>query len=148
LSFISLVPEIGTPGLMRGDGKRRQLDDKITYNFWTFNGKVPGPFVRVRVGDTVEVHLKNDEASLMYHSVDFHAATGPGGGAEFTQTEPGQEKVVTFKALIPGLFVYHCATPSVPHHITNGGGQRILCHARRALHRQALRNARASGDGL
>ena len=97
-----------------------QLDDKITYNFWTFNGKVPGPFVRVRVGDTVEVRLKNDEASLMYHSVDFHAATGPGGGAEFTQTEPGQEKVVTFKALIPGLFVYHCATPSVPHHITNG----------------------------
>jgi nitrite reductase (NO-forming) len=97
-----------------------QLDDKITYNFWTFNGKVPGPFVRVRVGDMVEVHLKNDEASLMYHSVDFHAATGPGGGAEFTQTEPGQEKVVTFKALIPGLFVYHCATPSVPHHITNG----------------------------
>jgi nitrite reductase (NO-forming) len=97
-----------------------QLDDKITYNFWTFNGKVPGPLVRVRVGDMVEVHLKNDEASLMYHSVDFHAATGPGGGAEFTQTEPGQEKVVTFKALIPGLFVYHCATPSVPHHITNG----------------------------
>jgi len=97
-----------------------QLDNKITYNFWTFNGKVPGPFVRVRVGDTVEVHLKNDETSLMYHSVDFHAATGPGGGAEFTQTEPGQEKVVTFKALIPGLFVYHCATPSVPHHITNG----------------------------
>src|SRR6516164_3942065 len=48
-----------------------QLDNKITYNFWTFNGKVPGPFVRVRVGDTVEVHLKNDETSLMYHSVDF-----------------------------------------------------------------------------
>src|SRR5215510_5168660 len=97
-----------------------QLDDKTSYNFWTFNGKVPGPFVRVRVGDTVEVHLKNDETSLMYHSVDFHAATGPGGGAEFTQTEPGQEKVVTFRALMPGLFVYHCATPSVPHHISNG----------------------------
>jgi nitrite reductase (NO-forming) len=97
-----------------------QLDSKTTYNFWTFNGKVPGPLVRVRVGDTVEVHLKNDKNSLMIHSVDFHAATGPGGGAEFTQTEPGQEKIVTFKALIPGLFVYHCATPSVPHHITSG----------------------------
>jgi nitrite reductase (NO-forming) len=97
-----------------------QLSEKISYNYWTFNGTVPGPFVRVRVGDTVEVHLKNAADSLMYHSVDFHAATGPGGGAEFTQTEPGQEKVVTFKALVPGLFVYHCATPSVPHHITNG----------------------------
>jgi nitrite reductase (NO-forming) len=93
-----------------------QLDDKTTYNYWTFNGKVPGPFIRVRVGDTVEVSLKNASNSIMIHSVDFHAATGPGGGAEFTQTDPGAEKTVTFKALVPGLFVYHCATPSVPMH--------------------------------
>ncbi|MGA8772050.1 MAG: copper-containing nitrite reductase [Rhodomicrobium sp.] len=97
-----------------------QLDDKTTYNYWTFNGKIPGPFIRVRVGDTVEVSLKNASNSIMIHSVDFHAATGPGGGAEFTQTDPGAEKTVTFKALVPGLFVYHCATPSVPMHITNG----------------------------
>ena len=97
-----------------------QLDSKTTYNFWTFNGKVPGPFIRARVGDTLEVHLKNDANSIMIHSVDFHAAIGPGGGAEFTQADPGQEKIVTFKALVPGLYVYHCATPSVPHHITNG----------------------------
>ncbi len=62
---------------------------------------MPGPFIRVRVGDTLEVHLKNDQNSLMIHSVDFHAAIGPGGGAEFTQTDPGQESIVTFKALIP-----------------------------------------------
>ncbi|HYC24786.1 MAG TPA: copper-containing nitrite reductase [Roseiarcus sp.] len=97
-----------------------QLADKTTYTYWTFNAKVPGPMLRVRVGDTVEVHLRNDENSVMMHSVDFHAATGPGGGAEFTQTDPGAEKIVTFKALVPGLFVYHCATPSVPQHITNG----------------------------
>ena len=97
-----------------------QLADKTTYSYWTFNRKVPGPFVRVRVGDTVEVHLKNAADSVMVHSVDFHAATGPGGGAEFTQTDPGEENVVTFKALTPGLFVYHCATPMVAHHITNG----------------------------
>jgi nitrite reductase (NO-forming) len=97
-----------------------QLDSKTTYNFWTFNGKVPGPFIRARVGDTLEVHLKNDADSVMIHSVDFHAALGPGGGAEFTQADPGQEKIMSFKALVPGLFVYHCATPSVPHHITNG----------------------------
>jgi nitrite reductase (NO-forming) len=97
-----------------------QLADKTTYNYWTFDGKVPGPMLRVRVGDTVEVHLKNDENSIMTHSVDFHAAIGPGGGAEFTQADPGQEKIVTFRALVPGLFVYHCATPSVPQHITNG----------------------------
>jgi nitrite reductase (NO-forming) len=97
-----------------------QLDDGTSYEYWTFNGKVPGPMVRVRVGDTVEVTLKNDESSVMMHSVDFHAATGPGGGAHDTQTEPGAENVVTFKALKPGVYVYHCATPSVAHHITNG----------------------------
>jgi nitrite reductase (NO-forming) len=97
-----------------------QLDDGTSYSYWTFNRKVPGPLVRVRVGDTVEVHLKNAPDSVMVHSVDFHGATGPGGGADFTQTDPGDEKIVTFKALIPGLFVYHCATPMVAHHITSG----------------------------
>ena len=121
-----LPPPIGNrpPQFVRVDLKtvevQGQLANKTTYNYWTFNGKVPGPMLRVRIGDTVEVHLANDADSVMTHSVDFHAATGPGGGAEFTQTDPGQETIVTFKALVPGLFVYHCATPSVPQHITNG----------------------------
>ncbi|MET3792200.1 copper-containing nitrite reductase [Aquamicrobium terrae] len=97
-----------------------RLDDGTTYVYWTFNSKVPGPFLRVRVGDTVEVHIKNAADSVMPHSVDFHAATGPGGGADFTQIAPGEEAVVTFQALKPGIFVYHCATPSVAHHITSG----------------------------
>ena len=82
--------------------------------------RFPGHFFRVRVGDTVEVRLKNPADSVMTHSVDFHAATGPGGGAHATQTDPGSETMVTFKALKPGVFVYHCATPRVAHHITNG----------------------------
>jgi nitrite reductase (NO-forming) len=97
-----------------------RLADGTSYTFWTFNGKVPGPFIRVRVGDTVEVHLKNAIDSQMNHSVDFHAVTGPGGGAVATQTMPGGETQFTFKALNAGLFVYHCATPMVANHITNG----------------------------
>jgi len=97
-----------------------RLADGTAYKFWTFNGKLPGPFVRVRVGDTVEVHLKNAANSEFAHSVDFHAVTGPGGGAVSTQTKPGEETMFTFKALNPGLFVYHCATPMVAHHISNG----------------------------
>ncbi|HEY3345328.1 MAG TPA: copper-containing nitrite reductase [Anaerolineaceae bacterium] len=97
-----------------------QLADGVTYTYWTFNGKVPGPFIRVRVGDQVEVHLKNPATSSMAHSVDFHAVTGPGGGATVTQTLPGKETSFTFTALNPGLFVYHCATPSVAEHIANG----------------------------
>jgi nitrite reductase (NO-forming) len=97
-----------------------QLADGTTYKYWTFNGKVPGPFYRVRVGDTIEVHLRNLTNSTMAHSVDFHAVTGPGGGATMTQTAPGEETTFTAKALNPGLYVYHCATPMVAQHIANG----------------------------
>jgi nitrite reductase (NO-forming) len=97
-----------------------RLAEGTTFGYWTFNGKVPGPFLRVRVGDTVEVHLKNAADSAMIHSVDFHAATGPGGAAAATQTSPGHQKTAKFKALVPGIYVYHCATPMVAHHIANG----------------------------
>ena len=97
-----------------------QLDDGTAYHYWTFDSKVPGPFVRVRVGDTVEVHLKNADDSALMHNVDFHAVTGPGGGGVATQAAPGEEKGLIFKALNPGLYVYHCATPPVAQHISAG----------------------------
>ena len=56
----------------------------------------------------------------MIHSVDLHAVTGPGGGAVMTQTPPGETKAFRFKALNPGLYVYHCATPMVANHIASG----------------------------
>jgi nitrite reductase (NO-forming) len=97
-----------------------RLAEGTTFGYWTFNGKVPGPFIRVRVGDTVDIHVKNAADSSMIHSVDFHAATGPGGGAAALQVDPGKEKSMTWKALVPGLYVYHCATPMVAEHIANG----------------------------
>jgi nitrite reductase (NO-forming) len=121
-----LPPPIGNrpPQTVRVDLISVELEGRLaegaTFGYWTFNGKVPGPFLRVRVGDTVEVNFKNAADSSMIHSVDFHAATGPGGGAAATQTDPGHDKIVKFKALVPGLYVYHCATPMVAHHIANG----------------------------
>ena len=97
-----------------------KLSDGSTYRYWTFNNTVPGPMLRVRQGDSVTINLKNDESSINIHSVDFHAVTGPGGGAAVTQVAPGQTKSFTFKALQPGLYVYHCATPMIAHHISNG----------------------------
>jgi len=97
-----------------------KLADGTSYTYWTYNGRVPGPFVRVRVGDTVEVNMANDAGSMMMHNVDFHAVTGPGGGAAATNANPGESKSFTFKALKPGLYVYHCATPMVAQHIANG----------------------------
>lgn len=97
-----------------------KLADGASYHYWTFNGKVPGPFIRVRVNDTVEVSLSNNADSNESHSVDLHAVLGPGGGAIATSAAPGQTKGFTFKAMRPGLYVYHCATPMVARHITNG----------------------------
>ncbi len=97
-----------------------RLDDNTTYDFWTFNGKVPGPMMRVRVGDTVVLSLKNAPDSVMLHNIDLHAVAGPGGGAVLTEVGPGETKSFTFKATQAGLYVYHCATPMVSNHISNG----------------------------
>lgn len=96
------------------------LAEGVRYTFWTFNGTVPGPMIRVRVGDVVQINLRNSQGSHNPHSIDLHAVTGPGGGAAVTQLGPGQAGAFEFKALNPGLYVYHCATPSVPMHIANG----------------------------
>jgi nitrite reductase (NO-forming) len=96
------------------------LDDGITYTYWTFGGTVPGPMIRVRQGDTVELTLTNPASSATAHNIDLHAVTGPGGGADATMVAPGQSKTFSFKALNPGVFVYHCATAPVPHHISSG----------------------------
>jgi nitrite reductase (NO-forming) len=96
------------------------LNDGTTYRYWTFNDKIPGPFIRVRVGDTVEVKLKNDDDSVMMHNVDFHAVTGPGGGAKATDAAAGETRSFEFTALNPGLYVYHCAVPMAAQHIANG----------------------------
>ncbi|HZD51536.1 MAG TPA: copper-containing nitrite reductase [Woeseiaceae bacterium] len=100
--------------------REMEISEGVTYRFWTFNGTVPGSFIRVRQGDTVEFHLKNHPDSRMPHNIDLHAVTGPGGGAASSFTAPGRESQFSFKALNPGLFVYHCATAPVGMHIANG----------------------------
>jgi nitrite reductase (NO-forming) len=95
-----------------------ELAKGVIYNFWTYNGHVPGPFVRVRVGDTVEVHVKN--LADKTHTVDFHFVSGPGGGAPVLTANPGQESVGEFRALKPGLYIYHCAANPMPAHMANG----------------------------
>jgi nitrite reductase (NO-forming) len=96
------------------------LADNVEYTFWTFGRTVPGPMLRVREGDTVRIRLRNSSAALNMHSNDLHAVTGPGGGAAVTQIMPGETGAFEWKALNPGLYVYHCATPHVPIHVANG----------------------------
>jgi nitrite reductase (NO-forming) len=97
-----------------------EIAEGVTYTFWTFGGTVPGSFIRVRQGDTVEFHLKNHPDSKMPHNIDLHGVTGPGGGAASSFTAPGHQSQFTFKALNQGVFVYHCATAPVGMHVANG----------------------------
>jgi nitrite reductase (NO-forming) len=97
-----------------------EIADGVKYNYWSFNGTVPGPMARVRVGDTVEFHLSNPASNTQPHNIDIHAVNGPGGGAAVNTVSPGESKVFTFKAQVPGLFIYHCAAGSIVDHIANG----------------------------
>jgi len=97
-----------------------RLADGVMYTFWTFGGKVPGKFIRVREGDLVEFHLDNHPDNKMPHNIDLHAVNGPGGGAASSLTAPGHSSEFSFKALNPGLYVYHCATAPVAMHVGNG----------------------------
>jgi nitrite reductase (NO-forming) len=110
-----------------------QLSDGVNYTFWTFGGTVPGSFIRVRTGDTIEFHLENHPSSKMPHNIDLHAVTGPGGGATSSFTAPGHSSQFTFQALKPGLFVYHCATAPVGMHIANGMYGLILVEPKEGL---------------
>ncbi len=100
--------------------KDMPISEGVSYTFWTFGGTVPGSFIRVRQGDTVEFHLKNHPSSKMPHNIDLHGVTGPGGGAASSFTAPGHESQFTFKALNEGVYVYHCATAPVGMHVANG----------------------------
>lgn len=96
------------------------LTNEYRYEFWRFNGRCPGPFIRVRVGDTLKLKITNMDKTLAVHNIDFHAVSGPGGGSSVTNVEYGQFKEATFKMLYPGLFVYHCAAAPIALHIANG----------------------------
>lgn len=113
-----------TPAIVEVDltaeRKVMRLTPWLDYNFWTFNDHVPGPFIRARVGDWLEVHLTDADTNGMPHNVDFHAATGPGGGAPLLTAVPGTPALAWLKLLHPGLFVYHCAVPPMMDHIANG----------------------------
>jgi nitrite reductase (NO-forming) len=122
--FVPEPPTHRQPAKLRVNLEVKELtmpiSDGVDYTFWTFGGTVPGSFIRVRQGDTVEFHLNNHPDNKMPHNIDLHAVTGPGGGAASSFTAPGHSSQFTFKALNQGLYIYHCATAPVGMHIANG----------------------------
>lgn len=113
--------------------KEMEMMDGVKYNFWTFGGSVPGKFIRVRQGDFVEFHLKNNPNNKLPHNIDLHAVSGQGGGAGASFTAPGHETKFSFTALNSGLYIYHCATAPVGMHIANGMYGMILVEPKEGL---------------
>lgn len=110
-----------------------QIAPGIYFNYWTFDGTVPGPMYRVREGDTVILTITNDVTSLHPHNIDLHSVTGQGGGASLTNVEPGETKTIKWKALSQGLFIYHCAMPNVSTHNSHGQYGLILVEPKEGL---------------
>ena len=118
----------------------KRMADGVDYLYWTFGGDVPGSFIRIREGDLVEFTLANHPSSKMPHNIDLHAVTGPGGDAASPFTAPGHSSQFSFKALNPGLYVYHCATAPVPMHVGNGMYGLILVEPKEGLPPVAMLN--------
>lgn len=99
--------------------KTMTVADGFVQKVWTFGPTVPGPVIRVKVGDTVRIHLKNPAINQVPHSVDFHSSM-VAWNDEMTSINPGEEKVYEWKAEYAGVWMYHCGTSPALHHIANG----------------------------
>jgi len=110
-----------------------EIEPGVTFDYMTFGGRIPGPMVRVRQGDTVHLTLENPEENSMPHNIDFHAVYGPGGGANHTTIGPGETAEIEFTAMYPGVHVYHCAVPNMDHHISAGMYGAILVEPEEGL---------------
>jgi len=105
---------------LRPEEVTAEIEPGVTFDYMTYNGQVPGPMIRVRQGDTINLTFENPEANNLPHNVDFHACYGPGGGAEATMTAPGETATLQFSPQYPGAFIYHCAVPNLDMHISAG----------------------------
>ena len=110
-----------------------EVEPGVTYTYMTFEDQIPGPMIRVRRGDTVEMTVTNAESNAMPHNIDLHAVRGPGGGAEASMVAPGETETFRFEATYPGSFIYHCAVPNMDMHIASGMFGMILVEPKDGL---------------
>jgi len=111
----------------------KQLADGVDYLYWSFGDDTPAKFIRVREGDLVETHFSNHPDNQLAHNIDFHGCTGPGGGGEASFIAPGHTAVFTWRAMRPGLYLYHCVAAPAGIHISNGMYGLILVEPRQGM---------------
>lgn len=113
------------------------IDEDTGASIWalTYNGSVPGPLIIAHEGDYIELTLRNPASNAMEHNIDFHASTGALGGGGLTHVFPGEETVLRYKAIKPGVFTYHCAPGGamIPYHVTHGMNGSVMILPRDGL---------------
>ncbi len=71
------------------------LNSAVSFNVWTFNGQVPGPTLRAKVGDRVRIIFLNRGGHS--HSMHFHG-THPASSDGVRPVTNGKETVYEFNA--------------------------------------------------
>ena len=99
--------------------KKAVIAPNVTQELWTFDGKVPGPVIRVKLGDKVRVRFVNPSTNKLPHSVDFHASQ-VAWNDEMASIDPGEEKMYEWTADYAGVWMYHCGSNPALHHIASG----------------------------
>ncbi|MDF9746649.1 copper-containing nitrite reductase [Natrinema salsiterrestre] len=112
-----------------------EIEPGVTFEYMTFEGQVPGPMIRVRRGDRVNLTFEvPEDLNAAAHNMDFHAVYGPGGGADATTIAPGDDPTeISFTADYAGVFIYHCAIPNMDQHISSGMFGSILVEPEEGL---------------
>lgn len=94
-----------------------EVGANVFFPAWTYSGTVPGPILRARAGETIEVRLRN--LTSHPHNLHFHGAHSP----EMDGWEPipaGEEFVYRIEAGPPGIHPYHCHVAPLAEHIARG----------------------------
>ena len=100
--------------------KEIEIAPGVFFPAWTYNGRVPGPTLRVTEGDRVRIQFSN--AGSMPHTIHFHGIHSarmdgvPGAGEIF----PGEQFTYDFIALPFGCHLYHCHSFPLRRHFHKG----------------------------
>jgi nitrite reductase (NO-forming) len=105
--------------------KQITLNEGVKFWAWTFGDSVPGPVLHVRVGQVVRFKMGNRSKETMAfcppmpHSIDFHAAmVNPKD--KYQSVNPGQTITFMWTPNYPGVFMYHCGSPTILQHMIYG----------------------------
>lgn len=137
LAYAPNVPKLqdGDTVEVKIDVRHKQFTVKrgVSFIAWLYGDSLPGPVLRVRVGQTVKFSMtdRSNDSSMMQmtvgdhmlqpmpHSIDFHAAmVNPED--KYRSINPGETIHFTWTANYPGVFMYHCGTPMVLQHMISG----------------------------